>query len=298
MVVSFRAGHRAFGKVASSPTGHLKGHSPKKRRAYTHSIAVIFPLCCLCAFPHAIIPPQGKGGRALDKGKEITLLIIDDDASLVAALCVYFSKLGYAVLCASDGLIGLQQLYNHHPDMVLLDIMMPNMDGWETCRRIRELSDVPIIMLTARDQEVDKVMGLRLGADDYISKPFGMKELAARFEALLRRAKMERRADEPVLFADENLVIDARRWEVRRDGQLLNLTSTELRFLFFLVQNANHVLTHEQILAHVWGAEYASETDYTKLFVWRLRQKLEPDSEHPRYILTERGIGYRFCTKP
>lgn len=233
----------------------------------------------------------------MDKGKETTVLIIDDDASLVAALGVYFSKLGYIVLCASEGLTGLQQLYNHHPDVVILDIMMPNMDGWETCRRIRELSDVPIIMLTARDQEADRVMGLRLGADDYVSKPFGMKELAARLEALLRRAKIEKRDPEPVLFADENLTIDASRWEVRRGGQLLDLTSTELRFLFFLVQNANHVLSHEQILAYVWGAEYASETDYTKLFVWRLRRKLEPDPRHPQYILTERGIGYRFCTR-
>lgn len=228
----------------------------------------------------------------------MTLLVIDDDPSLVSALCIYFSRLGYSVLCASDGLVGLQQLYNHHPDVVLLDIMMPNMDGWETCRRIREVSDVPLIMLTARDQEVEKVTGLRLGADDYVSKPFAMKELAARLEALLRRTRMGKPGGEPVLFDDDNLVVDARRWEVRRRGQVLDLTSTELRFLFYLVQNADHVLTHAAILTHVWGSEYVSETDYTKLFVWRLRQKLEDDPEHPRYILTERGIGYRFSSRP
>lgn len=242
----------------------------------------------------------GGGGRTLDntRGRETTLLIIDDDATLVAALCIYFSKLGYAVLYAYDGLSGLKQLFDHRPDLVLLDMMMPNMDGWETCQRIRELSNVPIIILTAYDQEVDKVRGLKLGADDYISKPFGMKELAARLEALLRRTKIERRVNEPASFADENLVIDARRWEVRRKGELVNLTSTELRFLFFLVQNANRVLSHEQILAYVWGAEYRNELSYVKLFVWRLRQKIEPDPKQPRYILTERGIGYRFCTEP
>ncbi len=234
----------------------------------------------------------------MDKRRETTLLIIDDDASLVATLCIYFSKLGYAVLYAYDGRSGLKQLFEHRPDLVLLDVMMPDMDGWETCQRIRELSNVPIMLITACDQETDKVRGLRLGADDYISKPFGMKELAARLEALLRRTKMERRFNEPASFADENLLIDAQRWEVRRKGELLNLTPTELRLLFFLVQNANRVLSHEQILAYVWGAEYRSELSYAKLFVWRLRQKIEPDPKHPRYILTERGIGYRFCTEP
>lgn len=230
--------------------------------------------------------------------KRATLLIIDDDVSLVTALSLYFSKLGYVVLSAHDGLSGLQQLFKYHPDLVLLDIMMPDMNGWETCQRIRELTDVPLIILSARDQEVDRVTGLKLGADDYVNKPFSMKELAARTEALLRRSGVERETAKPIFFADDNLIIDSCRWEVRCKGQAVDLTSTERRFLFFLVQHANHVLPHEQILAHVWGAEYSRETYYTKLFVWRLRRKIEPDPKHPRYILTERGIGYRFCTNP
>jgi len=226
-----------------------------------------------------------------DKGK---LLIIEDDAELVGALGVYFSRAGYEVITAVNGLEGLQTLYNVRPDIVVLDIAMPKMDGWEACRRIRELSDVPIVILTARVQEDERVRGLKLGADDYVVKPFSLKELEARLEAVLRRAPDAKARRTGPLFANQELAIDAERLLVTRDGKRVDLTPTELRLLLFLAENVGRVLTHRQILDKVWGDEYSDDADYVKLFVYRLRHKIEPDPKHPQYILSERGIGYRF----
>lgn len=225
------------------------------------------------------------------------LLIIDDDQTLVNALKLYLTKAGYTVFTGANGLEGLQLLYNERPDLVILDIMMPKMDGWEVCKRIRELSDVPIIMLTARDQETDRVMGLRMGADDYVAKPFSLKELEARLEAVLRRTRLPPPMRGRILYSDEELTIDSERWEVRRNGELVDLTPTELRLLLVLTENAGRVLTHQQLLEQVWGPEYTDETDYTKLFIWRLRQKIEQDPSNPCYIVTERGLGYRFVRR-
>jgi len=199
------------------------------------------------------------------------LLLIDDDATLTKALRMYISRAGYEIHSAGNGLEGVRKLFELRPDLVLLDVMMPQLDGWETCRRIREMSTVPIIMLTARGQEADRVKGLELGADDYVAKP------------------------PKILYVTEHLTIDSELWEVRRDGKRLELTSTEARLLFYLVENAGRVLSHRQILENVWGPEYINNSEYTKLFVWRLRQKIEPDPSNPQYILTERGIGYRMA---
>ena len=222
------------------------------------------------------------------------LLLVDDDTALLKTLQTYFLRSGYEVSSASSGTEGLRELYKFHPDLVILDIMMPQMDGWETCRRIREMSNVPIIILTARSQETDRIIGLRLGADDYVGKPFSVKELEARVEAVLRRAMPREKAIEGrVLYITNDLVIDMERWEVLRNGQHVELTAIELRLLFYLAENAGRVLSHRQILEQVWGPEYVSNTDYVKLFVWRLRNKIETDPAEPKYILTERGIGYR-----
>ena len=226
-----------------------------------------------------------------DKGK---LLIIEDDSDLVQALELYFSRTGYEVIAAENGREGLQKLYDERPGIVILDIALPKMDGWEVCRRIRELSGVPIVILTARTQENERVKGLKLGADDYVVKPFSLKELEARLEAVLRRAPEGKPQMAGVLFADEELVVDADRLAVTREGRHIDLTPTELRLLLFLAENTGRVLTHHQILEKIWGAEYAEDVDYVKLFVYRLRRKIEPDPKHPKYILTERGIGYRF----
>ena len=230
-----------------------------------------------------------------NKGK---LLIIEDDSDLVRALELYFSGAGYEIISAEDGREGLQKLYDERPSIVILDIALPKMDGWDVCRRIRELSDVPIVMLTARTQEDERVKGLRLGADDYIVKPFSLKELEARLEAVLRRAREARAERAEILFANDELVVDADRLAVTRDGKHVDLTPTELRLLLFLAENTGRVLTHRQILDKIWGAEYAEDVDYVKLFIYRLRRKIEPDPKHPKYILTERGIGYRFVKPP
>ena len=223
------------------------------------------------------------------------LLIIDDDDKLVEAIELYMSRAGYDIVTAADGLQGMQQMYSQRPDLIILDVMMPRMDGWETCRRIREISDVPVIMLTARGQEPDRVMGLKLGADDYVAKPFSLKELEARVEAVLRRTRLLSPDEGRILYADDELVIDSGRLEVSKAGERVQLTATEQRLLFYLAENAGRVLTNEQILETVWGAEYVNEADYVKLYIWRLRQKIEKDPRHPQYILTERGIGYRFA---
>jgi len=222
------------------------------------------------------------------------VLVIDDDPTLAKALRLYFNKLGYQVSVAHDGMEGLRQVYDDRPDAIILDIMMPKMDGWELAKRIREVSEVPIVMLTARKQEQEIVRGLKLGADDYVSKPFSLKELEARVGAVLRRARPEPKRVNSILYADDYLMVDAARWEVRRNGNKVDLTSTELHLLLYLVENEGRVLTHRQLLEKVWGAEYVDELDYVKLFIWRLRRKLEPDPHEPRYLLTERGVGYRF----
>jgi len=223
------------------------------------------------------------------------LLIIDDDEKLLDALELYLQKEGYQVFTAREGIEGLRDLYEVHPDLVILDIMLPRIDGWEVCERIRKMTSVPIIMLTAQGQEANRVKGLVMGADDYVSKPFSLRELAARVEAVLRRSTGIQEQRDDVLYADDYLVIDAGRMEVRCAGQALNLTATERRVLFFLASNAGQLLTSRQILAGVWGSEYADEVGYVRLYVYRLRQKIEPTPDRPRYILTEYGMGYRFA---
>lgn len=230
------------------------------------------------------------------KGK---LLLIDDDVTLTKALEIYLSRAGYDVYIAANGGEGLRTFYEKRPDLVVLDVMMPVMDGWEVLQRIRDMAITPVIMLTARDAEEERVRGLQQGADDYVPKPFSLKELEARIEAVLRRSAKPERRDKPrVFYAVDDLVIDSDRWEVRRHGERLDLTSTELRLLFYLTENAGRVLSHQQILEAVWGPEYVDNLDYTKLFIWRLRQKIEPNPRKPRYILTERGIGYRMAPLP
>ncbi|MHB1294272.1 MAG: response regulator [Anaerolineae bacterium] len=225
------------------------------------------------------------------------LLLIDDDRGLLRALELYLSHNGYHVVLATTGVEGLKRLFDARPDLVVLDIMMPELDGREVCRRIREVSDVPIIMLTALGQEADRVAGFRVGADDYVAKPFSLKELEARIEAVLRRAhRFTVKEKAGFLYALDNLIIDSERWQVLRNGERVDLTPTELKLLLCLAENAGRVLTNRQLLEAVWGPEYIDNTDYPKLFIWRLRQKLEPDPLRPKYILTERGIGYRMVT--
>jgi two-component system KDP operon response regulator KdpE len=221
------------------------------------------------------------------------ILVIDDDPELLDLMDLLLSRAGAHVLTARDARKGLRQFFDHRPDLVILDLLMPGMDGWEACERFRELSDVPILMLTAMDQDGDIVRGLDGGADDYVTKPFGNKVLLARVRALLRRAQGSGAEETPFVYDDGYLAIDLVQRRVQVRQQPAKLTPTEYRLLVYLVKHARRVLTHEQILEEVWGEECLDSTHYVHVYVHRLRQKLEQDPEEPRYLLTEPGVGYR-----
>jgi DNA-binding response OmpR family regulator len=222
------------------------------------------------------------------------ILIIDDDEKLSRLVQLFLSQHGYETYTASSGLEGLQLAYDLHPDLVVLDIMMPGMDGWMVCSRLRDVSDVPIIMLTAKDGERNVVEGLESGADDYVVKPFSMAELLARLRALLRRSSQGSRVEEMKVFDNGEFVVNFSKREVIVRGQPVSLTPTEFELLTCLVRNEGRVLPHKALLRQVWGDEYVGETQYLKLYIRYLRQKIERDASNPEYILTEWGVGYRF----
>jgi two-component system KDP operon response regulator KdpE len=195
---------------------------------------------------------------------------------------------------AFNGTQAINQIRSNLPDLILLDVMMPDIDGFEVLKIIREVSSVPVIMLTAKGEEDDRVHGLELGADDYITKPFSPRELVSRVKAVLRRTESASSTVHGLIEVDDRLKIDFDRREVWVDGKLVKLRPTEYRLLYHLVKNAGWVITHDQILAKVWGYEYRDEPHYVRLYINYLRKKLEEDPAHPKYILTERGVGYRF----
>ena len=226
-----------------------------------------------------------------------TVLMIDDDANLTRLLSESLEGAGYRVLTAANGLDGLRELYSGRPDIVVLDVMMPRMDGWETLKRIREMSDVPVIVLTARDDEPERLRGFDLGADDYVTKPFSLAEMNARLRAVLARAARARALAGDALppVAVGYLVIDFAGRSVLRRGESVPLTPTEYRLLAVLAEHAGRTLSHNQLLTAVWGPEYADEPSYVKRYVWYLRQKIEDDPAAPRYVETVRGFGYRLA---
>jgi two-component system KDP operon response regulator KdpE len=222
------------------------------------------------------------------------ILVVDDEPRMIHFIRLNLEHDGFEVVEATSGSEALEQYRDHLPDLILLDVMMPDLDGFETLRLIREISNVPVIMLTAKGEEEDRVRGLELGADDYITKPFSPRELVSRVRAVLRRTEMPGKPVHEVIEVDERLKIDFDRREVWVEGELVKLRPTEYRLLYHLVKNAGWVVPHEQLLAKVWGYEYRDETHYLRLYINYLRKKLEEDPSNPRYILTERGVGYRF----
>jgi two-component system KDP operon response regulator KdpE len=224
-----------------------------------------------------------------------TILIIDDDITLIDLLGQALRKEGFRVLDADNGIDGLQKLYKHRVDLVILDVMMPRMDGWETCIRIRDISDVPVIMLTAKDEEDDALRGFQCGVDDYVTKPFSFAELTARVRAVLQRTQKGPPETHRNVHVFNELVIDADNSQVTVRGKPVNLTPTEYQLLLTLADNAGRILSHEQLLSQVWGPEYVGEPGYVKRYVWYLRQKIEDDPGDPEYILTERGFGYKLA---
>jgi len=225
---------------------------------------------------------------------EKLILVVDDEPRMIQFIRMNLELEGYRVLQANNGLEALNKVRDEFPDLVILDVMMPDLDGFETLRILRETSDVPVIMLTVKSEEDDIVRGLRLGADDYVTKPFSPRELSSRVQALLRRAEVPAPIEKTAIDIDERLTIDLARREVIVEGERIQLRPTEYRLLYHLVNNAGWVMPHETLLQKVWGYEYRDETHYLRLYITYLRQKIEKDSSDPQYILTERGIGYRF----
>ncbi|MGC9334558.1 MAG: response regulator transcription factor [Anaerolineae bacterium] len=229
----------------------------------------------------------------LNKNSKPKILIIEDETDLIYILRHKLEREGYAVFSAQDGGRGLQTLISERPDLVLLDVLLPMMDGWETCRRIRQVSDVPIILITCLSDERDKVRGLELGADDYITKPFGLMELVARVRAVLRRRDYVL-THNAVVNVDHRLTVDRQRRQAFVEGQPVSLSPIEYRILTCFLDNVDRVITHQSLLTQVWGWEYADETDYLKVHIHNLRKKIEEEPSDPVYIVTERGLGYRF----
>jgi len=224
------------------------------------------------------------------------ILVIDDEETTVELLRLLLERRGFEVIKAYSAEEGLRKAYRHQPDLVLLDIMMPDMDGWEVCKRLREMSDVPIIFLTARSEGRDVVRGLEMGADDYVIKPYDNDELIARVRAHLRRSPKPNMSEE-LVFNGGEFRINFMNREVRVRNEMKHLTPKEFNLLGVLVRNAGRVVPRNELVTEAWGEEYGDAIDSLKLYIHYLRQKLETDPERPEYILTSRGVGYRFINR-
>src|SRR2546421_6799555 len=233
--------------------------------------------------------------------KKTTIVAADDDPQLLRLMTRNLQFEGYEVIPASNGQQALEEIEEQVPDLVLLDVMMPKMDGFNVCHRVREFSTVPIIIVTARGKDQDKVRGLDLGADDYLTKPFSVDELLARVRAVLRRTQFTAKDSSQGLQATAtigDLEIDYSQHLVKMAGREITLTPTEYRILAYLAQNAGRVLTQDLLLEHVWGGEYLGESHMLQVNMNRLRRKLEADPTHPRYLLTKVGVGYSLAAQP
>ena len=222
------------------------------------------------------------------------VLVVDDEPRMIRFIRMNLELEGYHVVEAGNGIEALDQVRKHMPDLVIMDIMMPKMDGFETLHLLREISTVPVILLTVKGEEEDRIRGLELGADDYVTKPFSPRELISRVNAVLRRADWPSPAPRTILAIDDRLSVDFNRHQVIVNDNRIDLRPTEYRLLTHLIQNAGWVVPHETLLAKVWGYEYRDETHYLRLYINYLRKKIEEDPAKPKYILTERGVGYRF----
>lgn len=224
------------------------------------------------------------------------ILIAEDERPISDIIKFNLEKEGYEIMTAFDGKEALKKALENKPDLILLDIMLPLMDGFEICKRVREKSSVPIIFVTAKEEEVDKILGLELGADDYITKPFSIRELVARVKANVRRLDMNMSSDseEKEVIKNKDLVIDFMKYEVQKRDEVLDLTVREFELLKFLARQKDQVFSREQLLERVWGYEYYGDIRTVDVTVRRLREKVEDDSSNPTYILTKRGVGYYF----
>lgn len=227
-----------------------------------------------------------------------TILVVEDDQNINDILTFKLNNEGYNTLSALDGITGLEMAISQNPDLILLDVMLPGIDGYEVCRKVREHSNVPIIMLTAREDEVDKVVGLELGADDYITKPYSNRELSARIKANLRRSAYDVPAapepQEQDTIVSGDLTINVERYEVSKNGEVIDITLREFELLKFLAMQPDKIFSREKLLENVWGYEYYGDVRTVDVTVRRLREKIEDDPSMPKYIITKRGVGYYF----
>lgn len=222
------------------------------------------------------------------------VLVVDDEKPISDIIKFNLDQEGFDVDVAFDGEEALKKVYQFQPDLIILDLMLPKLDGFQVCRKVRENFNIPIIMLTAKEEEVDKVLGLELGADDYITKPFGMRELVARVKANLRRIDIDKTQSQNSIIKSGDMSIDLDKYEVKKSNEVLDLTLREFELLKFLATQENQVFTREHLLKDVWGYEYYGDIRTVDVTVRRLREKVEDDSSNPRYILTKRGVGYYF----
>lgn len=222
------------------------------------------------------------------------ILVVDDEKPISDIIRFNLEKEGYEVGTAFDGEEALKKVYQFQPDLIILDLMLPKLDGFQVCRKVRESFTTPILMLTAKEEEVDKVLGLELGADDYITKPFGMRELMARVKANLRRVEVDKSGSQNNKIVSGTLSIDLDKYEVKKKDEVVDLTLREFELLKFLATQENQVFTREHLLKDVWGYEYYGDIRTVDVTVRRLREKIEDDSSNPKYILTKRGVGYYF----
>ncbi len=222
------------------------------------------------------------------------ILVVDDEPRMRRFVRMNLDLEGYDVIEADNGLVALNKVRDELPDLVLLDVAMPELDGFETLEHIREVSAVPVIMLTVKSDEDDRIRGLDLGADDYVTKPFSPRELLSRIRAVLRRVEPAKSSVEEPLVVDQDLQIDFPRRTVIARGEHIKLRPTEYRLLSHLIDNAGWIVPQETLLAKVWGPEYRDDNQLLRLYITYLRKKIEPDPANPRYILTERGVGYQF----
>jgi DNA-binding response OmpR family regulator len=224
------------------------------------------------------------------------ILVIDDEEATVQLISMLLEKRGFETIKAFRAEEGLRKAYRHQPDLVLLDIMMPDMDGWDVCKRLREMSDVPIVFLSARSDVKDVVKGLEMGADDYVTKPYDNDELVARVRAHLRRSPRPNMSEE-LVFDDGDFRINFMNREVWVRNELVHLTPKEFNLLAVLVRDAGRVVTRQELVTQAWGEEYSDAIDSLKLYIHYLRQKLEKNAQQPEYIITSRGVGYRFVNR-
>jgi two-component system, OmpR family, KDP operon response regulator KdpE len=227
------------------------------------------------------------------------ILVVDDDPAQIRLTTRVLVAAGYDTLKASSGQEAVRVVLDERPDLVLLDVMMPEIDGWQTCRMIREITDIPVFMMTGkRNSEEDVVRGLESGADDYLAKPVGSRELVARIRSVFRRAEKitARREKKKTHFTDDYLTIDLSERRVIVNSERLKLTPREFHLLTLLVEHSDHIVSHQKLLEQIWGFEYIDDIDYVRIYISHLRQKIEPDPSTPRYILTEPGVGYYFSS--